>query len=200
MTGFIVGLTGGIGSGKSAVSHLFSEKKITIVDADIVAREVVEPGTTILAEIIRHFGTDIVDAHQNLKRSKLREIIFSNQEEKHWLENLLHPVINSEIRCQLEQASGPYAILSSPLLLETQQHKLVNRILVVDASEELQILRATQRDKNNSEQIKAIMKTQLNRQERCAHANDIIHNHGELNELSFQVEKYHQLYLKLSQQ
>ncbi len=198
MSKFIVGLTGGIGSGKSVVSRLFEEKNIAVVDADVVAREVVQPGTHGLLEIIQHFGTSIVDDNGNLLRAQLREIIFSNADEKEWLEKLLHPIINTEIRKQLAAASSRYAILSSPLLLETQQHLLVNRILVIDASEELQIQRAMQRDSNHPELIKAIMNSQLSRQERCAQANDIIQNHGSLDELIEQVEKYHQLYLELT--
>jgi dephospho-CoA kinase len=199
MSKFIVGLTGGIGSGKSVVSQLFEEKKITVVDADVVAREVVQPGTTGLTEIAKHFGAGIVDEQGNLLRGQLREIIFSNPDEKAWLEKLLHPIINAEIRQQLAVASSDYSILSSPLLLETQQHLLVNRILVVDTSEEVQMQRAMNRDNNNPELIKAIMNSQMSRQERCASANDIIQNHGDISELSTQVEKYHQLYLELAQ-
>lgn len=199
MSKFIVGLTGGIGSGKSVVSRLFEEKNIAVVDADIVAREVVQPGTPGLLQIIQHFGTSIVDENGNLLRAQLREIIFSNPDEKQWLEKLLHPIINTEIRQQLSLASSRYAILSSPLLLETQQHLLVNRILVIDASEELQIQRAMQRDNNHPELIKSIMNSQLSRQERCARANDIIQNHGSLDELIEQVEECHQLYLELTE-
>jgi len=195
----IIGLTGGIGSGKSEACERFAERGITIVDADIVAREVVEPGRTALAQICTHYGNDIIESTGQLNRSKLRSIIFSNPDEKQWLESLLHPLINTEIRHQLTTASSAYAILASPLLLETQQFQLVNRVLVIDASEQLQLERASQRDKNNESQIKAIMQTQLSRQERCARANDIIHNHGDIRELDAQVEKLHQFYLELAQ-
>lgn len=190
----IIGLTGGIGSGKSEVCRLFALRNIVIVDADIVAREVVLPGSAALEAITLHFGTSIIENGQ-LNRNKLREIVFSNQNEKKWLESLLHPIINTEIRNQLAEADSPYAILASPLLLETRQFELVNRVLVIDASEQLQIERASQRDKSSTSQIKAIMQTQLSRQERCARANDIIHNHGNLSELEPQVEKLHQFYL-----
>lgn len=195
----LIGLTGGIGSGKSEVSKRFAEKGILVVDADIVAREVVEPGSAALAQISVHFGADILDATGQLNRSKLRDIIFTNPAEKIWLESLLHPVINAEIRLQLAKATSDYAILASPLLLETKQFELVNRILVVDVSEQLQIERASRRDKNNEAQIKAIMQTQLSRQERCARATDIIQNHGTISELDAQVEKLHLLYLELAQ-
>ena len=196
----IVGLTGGIGSGKSAVSARFQQRGIIIVDADEVAREVVKPGETALADIAQHYGNEILAADGTLDRAQLRQIIFSHPEEKQWLENLLHPVINQRIRKQLAAASSPYVILSSPLLFETNQYQLVNRALVVDASEALQIARASSRDRNNSVQIKAIMATQLSRQARLDKATDIIHNHGDLHELDQQVESYHNLYTNLSQQ
>lgn len=199
MSDFIVGLTGGIGSGKSAVSDLFEKKDVIVVDADLVSRQVVEPGTPALAQIAEHFGSDILDQDGKLIRSKLRNIIFADLQEKSWLEHLLHPIMNKEIRQQLTAAQSQYAILSSPLLLETHQYKLVDRILVVDASEELQMQRAMRRDNNNPDLIKAIMDSQISRQERCARANDIIQNHGEIEELHAQVDKYHQLYLELSE-
>jgi dephospho-CoA kinase len=200
MSRFKVGLTGGIGSGKSEVSKRFEKYGIHVVDADIIARQVVEPGQPALDKIIQHFGSDIVDKDGQLLRAKLREIIFSDATEKAWLENLLHPVIRAEIISQLENASSSYAILSSPLLLETGQDVLVNRILVVDASEDLQLARASQRDKNNLEQIKAIMKSQMPREQRRAAADDVIHNHGDKNELDEQVNNLHQHYLKLAEE
>lgn len=194
-----IGLTGGIGSGKSEACRLFQVRDIRIVDADIVAREVVEPGRPALQKISEHFGQDILEANGSLNRQKLRDIIFSNPTEKKWLEALLHPIINLEIRRQIAAAEGPYVILASPLLLETKQFQLVDRILVIDASEELQIERASKRDNNNEAQIKAIMQTQLSRQERRARAHDIIENHGDIAELDEQVEILHQIYLELSQ-
>ncbi len=198
MSDFIVGLTGGIGSGKSAVSALFEKKGIKVIDADLVSRQVVEPGTPALSQIAAHFGSNILDQNGKLLRSVLREIIFFDAQEKQWLENLLHPIMNAEIRQQLKDAPSQYAILSSALLLETQQWQLVNRILVVDASEELQMQRAMQRDNSNPDLIKAIMSSQFSRQTRSARANDIIHNHGEIEALHNQVDKYHQDYLELS--
>jgi dephospho-CoA kinase len=194
-----IGLTGGIGSGKSEVSRRFEEKGITVVDADVVAREVVEPATDGLVSIQQHFGDAILLPDGSLDRKQLRDIIFNDPNEKKWLESLLHPMIHAAIKSQLRQASGSYVILSSPLLFETHQHKLVDRILVVDTSESIQIERASSRDGNNSEQIKAIMATQLTRQERCARANDIIHNHKNLSDLDEQVNKLHSLYLKISE-
>lgn len=194
----IIGLTGGIGSGKSEASKRFAERGILIVDADIVAREAVEPNSFALKQISDHFGKDILNASGELNRSNLRAIIFSNSSEKIWLESLLHPIINASIRQQLANASSAYAILASPLLLETKQFELVDRILVIDVDEQLQIERASQRDNNKPDQIKAIIQTQLSRQKRCARADDIILNNGNIAALDEQVEKLHQSYLTLA--
>jgi dephospho-CoA kinase len=196
----IIGLTGGIGSGKSEVSRRFEALGITLVDADLVARDVVLPGKPALESIRTHFGTDILLPDGSLNRAKLREIIFTEPAEKEWLEQLLHPLINQQIREQLALSTSAYAILSSPLLLETRQHLLVDRILVVDTSEMLQIERASKRDKNQEAQIKAIMATQLSRAERCSRATDIIQNHGDITELDDQIAKLHSLYLELAEQ
>lgn len=194
----IIGLTGGIGSGKSEVSRRFQSLGIVVVDADEVARLVVEPGQPALADIAAHFGVDILLIDGRLNRAALRNVIFSNPEEKQWLEALLHPLINQEIRRQLVNAESPYVILSSPLLLETHQHELADRILVIDASEALQIARASSRDGNTIEQIEAIMATQLNREARITRADDLIHNHGDLPELDQQVNALHQKYMALT--
>ncbi len=196
----IIGLTGGIGSGKSEVSRRFEQLGITVVDADIVAREVVNIGSVALSEISAHFGQDILNADGSLNRAKLRSRIFETPDEKYWLENLLHPIIRKEIVTQLAQSKTPYTILSSPLLLETKQDELVNRILVIDATENMQIERASARDTNNKEQIKKIMAAQINRIERCQKADDIIENHGDLDELDLAVKKLHAFYLQLAEQ
>lgn len=196
----IVGLTGGIGSGKSEVSSRFEALGIQVVDADVVAREVVAIGKPALNQIAEHFGPDILMPEGSLDRKKLRELIFENPAEKFWLENLLHPIIRAETIHQLSLSKSPYTILSSPLLLETNQHELVDRILVVDAEEGLQVARASVRDASNNEQIERIMATQMSRSLRCSKADDIIHNHGDLQELEQQVQALHSHYLKLAQQ
>lgn len=195
----IVGLTGGIGSGKSAVSSRFEQLGINVVDADVVAREVVVCGSYALSEIAAHFGSGILKQDGSLDRQKLRQQIFDNPQEKTWLENLLHPIIRSKIITQLHHSESPYAILVSPLLLETSQHELVDRILVVDATEEMQIARASLRDANSVEQIKKIMATQMERSTRCARADDIIHNYGDLHALELEVHRLHLHYLQLAQ-
>ena len=194
----IVGLTGGIGSGKSEVSRRFEALGINVIDADVIARDVVSIGKPALKEIAEHFGPQILSSDQTLNRGKLRELIFDNQNEKTWLEKLLHPLIRADIISQFKQSNSPYQILSSPLLLETNQHELVNRVLVVDADEGLQISRAMTRDTNNRDQIKKIMKSQLNRSARRAKADDLIENHGDLNSLDMQVTTLHNFYLDLA--
>lgn len=195
---FTIGLTGGIGSGKSEVSKRFENLGITVIDTDIVAREVVEPGQSALKKIEAHFGPNILEATGELSRARLRKIIFSNPEEKCWLEELLHPIILKNSQNQLEQAPSDYAILVSPLLIESRQSKGVDRILVVDVSKEIQIQRTTARDKNTEPQVQAIIDSQLDREERLNHADDIIINDGDLNKLDEQIKELHQLYCKLA--
>lgn len=192
---FIVGLTGGIGSGKSAVARCFEQLGIVVVDADIAARKVVEPGTPALAAITEHFGADMLLSDGQLDRAALRQRIFSDGAAKTWLEQLLHPLISTWIWQQLEAASSPYAVLESPLLLETTQHQRVNRVLVVDVPEAVQIARATARDSNSEDQIRAIMANQMPRAERLARADDVIDNSGSLEQLQQQVAILHRKYV-----
>ena len=192
---YIVGLTGGIGSGKSAVAERFRKLGIRVVDADQAARAVVEPGTPALAEIAEHFGPGVIQADGSLDRAALRKLVFEDPEERRWLEQLLHPRIGEWLREQLAEAPGPYAILESPLLFEGSQHRMVQRTLVVDVPEAVQVARAAARDGNSAEQIRAIMAAQLSRAERCARADDCIDNSGPPDALDDQVEALHRQYL-----
>ena len=195
----IIGLTGGIGSGKTEVSRRFEKLGIQVVDADIIARQVVEPKSHALKQIAEHFGSQILTQDEQLNRSKLREIVFAKPLEKKWLENLLHPIIRKETIDQLNKTTSPYCILVSPLLLETDQPSLVNRILVVDTDTALQISRASTRDNSSPEQITRIMDAQHSREERLAQADDVVTNTGDLNLLDEQVHALHQFYLTLIQ-
>jgi len=197
MKPWILGLTGGIGSGKSAAARHFADLGIHVVDADQAARWVVEPGRPALAEIAKHFGQDILLPDGRLDRAALRARIFENTEARRWLEQLLHPLIRQEILASLEQASSPYAILESPLLVETDQHQLTQRILVVDAPESLQLERAMQRDGADQAQIEAIIKAQASREERLRHADDVLTNDRDLSWLHGEVERLHHFYLTL---
>lgn len=195
---YVVGLTGGIGSGKSAVSALFEKQGITVVDSDVVARQVVEPGRPALQEIADHFGPELIQADGSLDRAALRQRIFANADERLWLERLLHPLIREETRRQLQAAPGPYVILASPLLVETGQRQFVQRVLVVDVPEELQVRRAAARDANDEAQIRAVMATQASRAERLSQADDVILNDKGLEELPPQVEDLHRKYCQLA--
>lgn len=196
----IVGLTGGIGSGKSEASIRFEQLGITVVDADKVAREVVTKGSAALNAIAAHFGQTILHADGSLNRALLRTRIFENADDKTWLENLLHPIIRTSLVTQLAQSQSPYSILSSPLLFETHQDELVNRVLVIDSSEAMQVERASKRDANHRQQIQKIMAAQISRTERRQKADDIIENYGDLAALDAAVKKLHAFYLQLAQE
>lgn len=195
---FIVGLTGGIGSGKTAVSDRFAQLGITVVDADVCARVVVEPGRPALAAIAGKFGDGILTASGELDRAQLRQQVFANPDDRQWLEALLHPLIFEEMWTQLQQASSPYAILVSPLLIEAGQNALCQRILVVDAPEQAQLARTMARDNNSEEQVKAIMAAQASRQQRLDKADDVIVNDADLATLNQRVDALHQRYLALA--
>ena len=195
---FVVGITGGIGSGKTAVTNLFAQLGVTIVDADIASRVIVEPGRPALTAIANHFGSEMLLADGTLNRAAMRARIFSNADDKRWLERLTHPLIGEEIQRQLAAAQSDYAILVSPLLIEGDQHKLCNRILVVDVPETVQLQRTMQRDNNEADQVKRIIASQATRQQRLQKADDVIENIGTLEDLSAQVERLHAQYLTLA--
>lgn len=193
----IIGLTGGIGSGKSAASRRFAGHGIPVVDADVVSRQVVEPGMPALSAITAHFGDRVMQADGRLDRAALREIIFHDPAEKNWLEALLHPLIRDEIVRQLQEGDACYTILSSPLLLESGQDQLVDRVLVIDAPESLQLERTMARDHSSRETIQAIMDTQMSRKHRLSQATDVIVNDGDLARLHEAVDQQHEYYQRL---
>ncbi|CAE6913388.1 Catalyzes the phosphorylation of the 3'-hydroxyl group of dephosphocoenzyme A to form coenzyme A [Vibrio sp. B1FLJ16] len=194
----VIGLTGGIASGKTTVANLFKQHfKIDIVDADIVAREVVEPGTPGLNAIIEHFGSDIVREDQMLDRAKLRERIFTNPEEKAWLNNLLHPIIREKMLEDLQQVTSDYALLVVPLLIENKLDSLCDRVLVVDVDPNTQISRTMKRDNVSEEQAQAIFASQASRQQRLDIADDVVKNNPDDQELLLQVTDLHEKYLAM---
>lgn len=173
----IIGLTGGIGSGKSTVSAFFKKLNVSVVDADIVAREVVQKGQPALAQISDYFGPDIL-IDGELDRAALRQLIFADEQKKTWLNELLHPIIRERMLQQLAQANGDYVILEAPLLLENKLQVYCEHVVVVDIDEQLQIKRASARDNSSSEQIKAIINSQIGRQQRLQQADFVIDNSG----------------------
>ncbi len=198
MSTFTVGLTGGIGSGKSAVSSRFENLGIRVVDADVASRVVVEPGRPALAAIEEHFGPEVIAPDGTLDRAALRKRVFQDAAERRWLEALTHPLINACIREALASADSPYAILAHPLLVETGQTGICQRVLVVDVPEELQVERTMARDNNPEAQVRAIMAAQASREERLAAADDVIVNDRDLAHLDAEVARLHALYLELA--
>ena len=187
-----IGITGGIGSGKTAVTDYLATKDITIVDADLASRVIVEPGRPALEAIFEHFGQHLKLSDGSLDRAGLRAIVFKDTEARLWLEQLTHPLIGEEIQRQLAAAEGPYRVLSSPLLLEGTQVNMTDYVVVVDVPEELQVARASARDNNDPEQIKRIMAAQMAREARKAKADYILDNSGSLQDLHAAAEQLHQ--------
>lgn len=194
----IVGLTGGIGSGKSTVAEAFRQLGIDTVDADQASRKVVEPGMPALAAIAEHFGGEIIQSDGNLDRAALRQIIFTDPVQKQWLESLLHPLIRDWIVQQLQASTSPYVILESPLLFETDQYQLVDKTVLVDVPVELQIERACARDDNQADQIQRIIDAQLPRQEKLSRADLVLDNSPPLDSLAQRVAALHKTLLSLA--
>lgn len=195
---FVIGLTGGIGSGKSTVADLFRELGVFAIDADEVAREVVMPGESALASIAEHFGDDVLNPDGSLDRATLRKRVFDDGREREWLEALLHPRINQRLKHYLEEADSAYQLLVSPLLLETEHYRLCQHVLVVDVQHETQLDRTMARDDNDREQVERIIASQMPRDKRLAAAGDVIDNDQPLEKVRLQVEELHQHYLEMA--
>ncbi|AUI65371.1 MULTISPECIES: dephospho-CoA kinase [Glaesserella] len=199
---YTVALTGGIGSGKSTIANLFEMLDVPIIDADVVARQVVEKGSPLLAQIVARFGDQILLANGELDRTALRQIVFQSESEKQWLNQLLHPAIRAEMLRQLKESNAPYVLWVVPLLIENQLTEYCDRVLVIDVLPEIQLERATKRDQSNVETIKNIMASQVSRQTRLSYADDVIENNLSLDEnainLAHQVAKLHHRYLALA--
>ncbi|NIC04190.1 dephospho-CoA kinase [Billgrantia bachuensis] len=197
----IVGVTGGIASGKSTVARAFAVLGVPWVDADDVAREVVEPGEPALAEIAERFGGHVLQADGSLNRRALREIVFAAPSERLWLESVTHPRIRQRIVAHLErlQAEGaPYVLLVSPLLFESGQSEMVDRCLVIDVPESLQFARTATRDDVDEAQARAIVAAQMPRSERLARADDVIDNSGSEEDLAAQVAELDRRYREMA--
>lgn len=196
---FLVGLTGGIGSGKTLVSDTFADLGIEIVDADIIARDVVAPGSAGLAALVAHFGTGIIADNGELNRAALRERVFSDDQEKKWLNACLHPRIRQAMQHAAANVSSPYGVLAVPLLIENNLIAMVDRVAVVDCPEAMQLARAMQRDGSSEAIIKNIMASQATREQRLAMADDVIDNSNSPESTRQQIQTLHAHYLKLAQ-
>ncbi|MEZ2756595.1 dephospho-CoA kinase [Providencia vermicola] len=195
---YIVALTGGIGSGKTTIANNFAKFGVPIVDADVIARQVVEPNTPAFDAIRSHFGKEIISLDGTLNRGLLRDIIFSNTNEKKWLNTLLHPLIQQETQKQLYQDNYPYVLWVVPLLIENNISHLADRVLVVDVTPEEQIQRTIKRDNTSLEQVKNILNAQVSREKRLSYADDVITNHTKDTSIQDKVANLHNKYLTLA--
>lgn len=193
-----VGLTGGIGSGKSTIASLFTMRGVPVIDTDEIARGLTEPGQESFDEIVRAFDGSILDENHRIDRNKLRERVFDNADERRRLETILHPRIRAIVREKLATLEAPYGIVVVPLLIESGFTDLVDRILVVDALENVQIQRTTTRSGYSEPEIRKIMSAQASRAQRLQQANDVIENNGDRKQLEGEVERKHQWYLSLA--
>ncbi len=195
---FTVGLTGGIGSGKSTVAERFAALGVAVVDSDVAAYDVVVPGSPALRQLAEHFGNELVREDGTLDRPQLRARVFAEASERRWLEQLLHPLIRERCQQQLDAVRGPYALFVVPLLVEAESALAVDRVLVVDLPEEEQLRRAMQRDRADANSVRAIMASQASRAQRCERADDLVDNSGPPEALVAAVEALHQRYLLLA--
>jgi len=193
----IVGLTGGIGSGKSAAANFFHSEGVTVVDADHLAREVIEQNTLGFQSIVDYFGSNILGEDGSINRAQLRKEIFNDKEKKKVLESITHPMVRDLMAERIAASTSPYSIVMVPLIFETNSMSAYNRILVIDCDSKLQLERATLRDDNSSEQIQKILDSQCSRTERLSIANDVIPNNDSLENLKTRSLAMHKFYLGL---
>lgn len=198
--GYTVALTGGIGSGKSTVANEFLKNGVSVVDADVIARQVVEPGAPALRAIAAHFGSETLQPDGTLNRRLLRERIFASPDDKRWLNALLHPLIHEETQRQIAGATSPYVLWVVPLLVENQLHTKADRVLVVDVSPETQISRTMERDGVTREHAEHILAAQATREARLAVADDVIDNNGAPDAVASDVARLHEAYLRYASQ
>jgi dephospho-CoA kinase len=197
--GLVIGLTGGIGSGKSAAADEFARLGATVVDTDAIAHELTAPGGAAISEIKRQFGDAFVDATGAMNRKRMRDLVFADAEEKQRLEALLHPMIRAESARRIASAAGPYAVHVVPLLVESPGYReRVGRVLVVDCPEEFQVARVRQRSGLPEGEIRRIMASQVQREKRLAAADDVIDNSGTIAAMQQQVRQLHEKYVELA--
>ena len=196
MSPFRVALTGGIASGKTTVANLFAALGVSVIDTDVIARQVVEPGQPALAAVVETFGTDVLDADGRIDRRHMRERVFGDADARRRLEAILHPAIRAEMERQSREAGGPYQLLVIPLLVESGRRDHVDRVLVVDVPEATQVERLVRRDAVPREQAEAALRAQATREARLAFADDVIENTGDMAALTARVAELHRGYLR----
>lgn len=198
MKNWVLGLTGGIGCGKSAVSAMFEKLAITVVDADIIARQVVKPHSPGLTAISEHFGAQVLNPDGSLNRAQLREIIFADTAQKTWLNNLLHPLIREKTLSDLHSANSVYVVLVAPLLFENGLEQYCDRTLVIDVPVEIQLKRTIARDNTSEQQARSIIAAQMSREDKRNRADDVIDNNRPLHLVEQDIMQLHQNYLQLT--
>lgn len=199
MSRFVVGLTGGIGSGKTAVSDRFRALGVHVVDGDLASRAVLAQGQPAVRAVAEHFGEEVLNDDGSLDRAALRRRVFADEDDRRWLEALTHPLIGEWLREQLAAGTSPYCLLVNPILIESGQASRCDRVLVVDATESAQVERTMGRDGNSEAQVRAIMAAQVDRQRRLAAADDVIVNDRDLAHLDAEVARLHETYLALAE-
>ena len=195
---YIVILTGGIASGKTAVSDRFARLGVPVIDTDLIARELVQPGEAALEKIVREFGTDILDDSGHLDRTGMRELVFADPEKKKALEAILHPTISKQVELRITAVEADYCVLVVPLLVESGKYRWADRVLVVDVDEQTQLERVMARDSSTLKQAESIIRSQASRQQRLAIADDVIVNEGSLEELDRAVDDLHTKFSRLA--
>lgn len=193
-----IGLTGGIGCGKSIVAKYFAKLGACVIDSDAIVHELLQPKTIFFKKIVKHFGEEILKPNRTLNRQKLREIVFKNKKERLWLEKLLHPKVFQELNLRAKKSKAKYCIFVIPLLFEVKAQKKVDRVLVVECPENIRIKRVALRDKVSAASVKRIIKTQVKRKVRLQNADDVIFNDGSLNDLKAQIKKLHKKYFQIA--
>lgn len=193
----IVGLTGGIGTGKTTIANIFKHLGVPIIDADEIAHHIVDTDKSVFQAIIKKFGAQFLTANNKIDRRKLKQQVFSIPADRLWLEQLLHPLIEAEILRQAKNITYPYCVVEIPLLIEVGMQDIVDRVLTVDCPNEMQLQRAMARDQNTEAEIRAIIATQITREQRLAATNDVIENIVDMPTLIKRVEQLHHLYLSL---
>jgi dephospho-CoA kinase len=196
---FVVGLTGGIGCGKSSASQFFSDLGIDVIDTDIIARQLTQPNGSAISLIQNTFGSSIIATDGTLDRNKMRDLVFANSELRHKLEQILHPLILKEVIRRIKQSQAPYVIVVIPLLFETNDYNhLIRHILVIDCDEQQQLLRTMERSNLSEQKVRSIMATQVARETRIQKADDVILNNQDIEYLKAQILLLHHKYLALS--